>query len=87
VFSDPVTFIDPTGKFLFNVVSGTIGALLGGLDASKNPNATFGSIMRGIIVGGATGAIGLNPATMTLLKVALAGSINYKGQSLIITNI
>ena len=79
VFSDPVNFIDPTGKFLFNVVSGAIGALLGGLDASKNPNATFGSIMRGIIIGGATGAIGLNPATMTLFKVALAGSISYLG--------
>jgi hypothetical protein len=79
VFSDPVNFIDPNGKFAWNVISGAFGALLGGLDAAGQANATFGSIMRGIIIGGATGAIGLNPATMTLFKVALAGSISYLG--------
>ncbi len=79
VFSDPVNFIDPTGKFLFNIVSGAIGAAIGALEAASNSNATFGSILKGALIGGATGVVGLNPATMTLLKTALVGGINYLG--------
>jgi len=79
VFSDPINFIDPNGKFIFNLIGGAVGALLGGWDASNNPNATFASIMRGIVIGGATGAVGLNPAAITLAKVAWVAAINYGG--------
>jgi len=79
VFSDPINFIDPNGKFAWNVISGAFGALLGGLDAAGQANATFGSIMSGIAIGGATGFIGLNPATNSLIKMALVAAINYGG--------
>jgi hypothetical protein len=79
VFSDPVNFIDPTGKFLFNVVSGAIGALIAGVNAADAPGATFGSILTASLIGGATGLIGLNPATFTLIKLGLVGLVNYGG--------
>jgi len=79
VFSDPVNFIDPNGKFAWNVISGAFGALLGGLDAAGQANATFGSIMSGIAIGGATGFIGLNPTTTNLLKIGLVAGVNFLG--------
>jgi len=79
VFSDPINFIDPNGHFAWNVVNGAIGALFGGWNAANNTNATFGSILSGIAIGGVTGFIGLNPATMTLAKIVWVGVINYFG--------
>lgn len=79
MFSDPINLIDPNGKFAWDVISGAIGALYGGWNAAKNPNASFSSIVNGIVIGGVTGVIGFNPATITLAKIAWVGAINYFG--------
>jgi len=79
VFSDPVNFIDPSGKILFNVVSAAFGAVINGYAEKNSPNATFGSIMKSIAIGAATGAIGVNPANYTIIRGLIVMAVNGLG--------
>ncbi|VAW87327.1 hypothetical protein MNBD_GAMMA17-1579 [hydrothermal vent metagenome] len=51
VINDPVNFVDPDGRILVNLVTGAIGAVVGGLVAA----ATGQSIAGGVISGGLSG--------------------------------
>jgi len=79
VFSDPVNFIDPSGKILFNVVSAAFGAVINGYDAANSPNATFGTIMGSIAIGAATGFIGIDPAKYTIIRGIIVMAVNGLG--------
>lgn len=79
VFSDPVNFIDPNGKILFNVVSAAFGAVINGWDAANSSNATFGTIMGSIAIGAVTGFIGIDPAKYTIIRGIIVMTVNGLG--------
>lgn len=84
MFSDPVNFIDPTGKLLWNVVGTIVGGVLGGYDAYMN-NASVTQIIGSTITGAVGGFVegGTRSfATVYAFVNNIAGQINdpnFKG--------
>ncbi len=54
MFSDPVNFIDPNGKFAWNVFGTIVGAAYDGYKAAVN-GGSISQIMGAMLVGGASG--------------------------------
>ncbi len=57
VFSDPVNFIDPTGKYFWNVAGTIVGGIWSGVSAWKQ-GGSLTQVMGATVVGAANGFIG-----------------------------
>ncbi|GAX61501.1 Rhs family protein [Candidatus Scalindua japonica] len=55
VFSDPVNFVDPDGRIIFNFATGGIGAAIGAAVGATNAIFNGGSIWKGVVFGALTG--------------------------------
>ncbi len=57
VQNNPVNWIDPDGRIIFNFVTGGIGAVIGGAVGATNAIFNGGSIWKGAAFGAGTGAL------------------------------
>ena len=72
VWNNPLIYSDPSGEIIWMAVAA--GALIGGISASLQSGANFGSIFTGALIGGIAGGVGAG-----FSNIALGGSFFGNG--------
>jgi len=78
VRNDPVNNVDPSGEIAANLISAGIGAILDGYKAASNPNSSFGDVVKGALIGGASNFL-TGKAAFNAIAAAIG---NLAGQTL-----